>query len=137
MSESDTGIGISYQLHKYGLGWHKMLRSNAIDDHYIIGGIYDNIIFHLGSGTRSKKQFRGDMQYISLPFLARVTLAVGRYIPVRVLKKALTDQAMKVRDQLLAVVQAENEAAYRQIRGRLLGDTDRYLSYLSGDISKG
>lgn len=130
--EGDTGIGISYALHKHGLGWHKMLRSNAAEDHYLIGGIYDDLIFHLGASTRGTKQFRGDERFVALPIMIRLRLSLGRYIPIRPLKRLVTRGALETRDRLLAPMQAENQRAFDKVRAELLAAPERYFARLRG-----
>ena len=57
---ADCGIGYSFTLHQAGLCWHPLLRSNQIDEHPIVGGIYGDLIFHLGGGSRKKLYYRKD-----------------------------------------------------------------------------
>lgn len=56
----DCGIGYSFALHKAGLCWHPLLRSNRVDEHPIVGGIYGDLIFHLGGGSRKELFYRKD-----------------------------------------------------------------------------
>jgi hypothetical protein len=51
-AERDTGFGYAFALHRNGLQWHRMLRSNDHDDHYLLAGIYDDVVFHLGAAAR-------------------------------------------------------------------------------------
>lgn len=133
LSEGDTGIGISYTLQKHGLGWHKMLRSNANNDHYLIGGIYDDLIFHLGASTRGKKQFRGDLQFVTMPLFTRLRLAIGRYLPTWLFRRAIVNGAMFQRDHLLGPIQRDNQQAFERVRNRLIEYGDRYFDYLLGE----
>ena len=55
----DTGIGVAYKLWRHNTPWLKVLRSNAIDYHFLMGGIYGGLIFHVGSSSRVKR-FRAE-----------------------------------------------------------------------------
>jgi hypothetical protein len=49
----DTGIGLAKVLWENKLSWHRLLRTNEIDIHPLMGGIYDDMIFHLGATSRT------------------------------------------------------------------------------------
>ncbi|WOI38742.1 hypothetical protein R1T43_06845 [Alteromonas sp. CI.11.F.A3] len=48
----DSGIGLAYVLWENEHSWSEILRSNHVDLHYMIAGIYGDLIFHLGAGSR-------------------------------------------------------------------------------------
>lgn len=56
----DTGFGLAYCLARNNLNWIKLLRSNSFDHHYLMAGIYHDLIFHLGASSRRKKFFSLD-----------------------------------------------------------------------------
>jgi hypothetical protein len=49
----DTGAGISAYLEEQGLAWYPLIRTNRLDYHRLIAGIYDDRIYHHGAGSRS------------------------------------------------------------------------------------
>jgi len=49
----DSGIGLGYVLWNGKKTWAQLERSNGRNLHYIMAGIYGNVIFHLGAGSRS------------------------------------------------------------------------------------
>lgn len=49
----DTGAGLAFELWKNNLSWHQIIRSNKQDLHYLIAGVYGDIIFHLGATSRA------------------------------------------------------------------------------------
>ena len=61
---TDAGGGISAQLEEEGRAWHKLLRSNRHDYHPLIGGIYDDRIYHHAAGSRLPR-FRSNAQIMS------------------------------------------------------------------------
>ena len=83
----DTGIAVAYCLQKKGLKWTPLTRSNKRDYHYLMGGIYGGLIFHLGAAGRTRRIFARDrptwvtcatMKLRSLPWLWRYELAISR-----------------------------------------------------------
>jgi hypothetical protein len=65
----DTGFGLGYFLHEQKLDWVKLLRSNKKDYHYLMAGVYNDLIFHLGAGSRKKRFFARDKE----PWSERIT----------------------------------------------------------------
>ena len=57
---ADTGIRIAHTLWAGSLPWARLLRTNAVDVHPVIAGIYGDCIFHLGAGSRLAL-FRADL----------------------------------------------------------------------------
>ncbi len=49
----DSGIGLGYVLWKGNKTWAQLVRSNERDLHYMMAGIYGNVVFHFGAGSRS------------------------------------------------------------------------------------
>ena len=56
----DSGIGLGYVLWRHQLPWQKLLRSNRVNDHYLLAGVYDDTIFHLGAMSWTDRDFRKD-----------------------------------------------------------------------------
>lgn len=54
----DTGASLAYFFHNNRIGWTKILRSNAVNYHYLMAGIYDDFIFHVGASSRNDLIFR-------------------------------------------------------------------------------
>lgn len=50
----DTGIGIGYSLHRRRLPWVPLRRSNRRDLHYLMAGIYGDLVFHLVASGRPR-----------------------------------------------------------------------------------
>lgn len=50
----DTGIGYGFVLHRNAIPWTRLTRSNALDEHPLMAGIYGDLIFHLGAFSRGK-----------------------------------------------------------------------------------
>jgi hypothetical protein len=116
----DTGIGFGFILDLHRLPWRQLLRSNRVNDHHLLAGIYDDTIFHLSSLARARKTFRIDRRwYFSEPALGLIRRCLRA--------EAATGLAERL---LFRRTAAANEAVYRQIRGRLLEDPIGYLNYL-------
>ena len=50
----DTGAGYAAALAEHKLPWAKLLRSNKVNDHPLLGGVYGGIVFHFGGASRDK-----------------------------------------------------------------------------------
>jgi hypothetical protein len=50
----DTGAGYAMVLAEQRLPWAQLLRSNKVNDHPLMGGVYGRMVFHFGAGTRGK-----------------------------------------------------------------------------------
>ena len=58
---ADTGIQLGYALWTAGLPWGRLVRTNAVNPHYLMAGIYGDAVFHLG-GIGRGKLFREDLR---------------------------------------------------------------------------
>lgn len=128
----DTGIRIGFTLWAEGRRWATLERSNRIDLHPLIAGIYGDIVFHLGAGTRAAL-FRHD---VSRAWAFRLTSPIER-IPVgagriRAAKKAVI---ARIRRPSEARLIAANEDAGRRAREWLLRDADGLFAHLRGESS--
>lgn len=122
----DTGAGIGFCLMKTGNEWVKILRTNKKNFHYLMGGIYGDLIFHLGASTRDDLVFRGDdVTWIvnALEPIAKIPL-FWKYKPsiLKLAKRSYVPAAMRRNkaafDRIAAKIN-ENEAAFYQ---ELCGD---------------
>ncbi len=126
----DTGIRLAYVLWSAGLKWGQLHRSNAIDVHYLMAGIYDDVVFHLGAGGRDAL-FRRDRQ-TSLPH--RLSEPIERF-PAR---RAF---AIRIKKRLLRMIRSRAERTLIETnnviaelsRDWLLSDPDGLLAYLRGN----
>ena len=133
---SDTGAGYGYKLYAEGLSWYPLLRSNKAQDHYIISGIYGDLIYHLGGAARGKKIHlpeRLQMESrMSNPLIRRA------YEIVRFIRRMVPDRAQdrfsKYASYLLFPSAQKSlnasEDAYAQARKQLLESPDSYIQYL-------
>ena len=79
-SRTDTGIGLAYELWRKGAEWTKLERSNMTNFHYLMGGVYGDLIYHVGAMSRAPlfaKDFDSPLGKIALklkstPLLWRV-----------------------------------------------------------------
>ncbi len=138
----DTGVGYGFKLFSTGLGWHPLLRSNKGEDHYIIGSVYGDLVFHLGGATREKKIHLPERQLIEermsktlVKLLSTMIRLVARIVSERTGRKL-------ERFRLSLLFPAANKGlntsarAYAHARQRLLDDADGYLQYLRSGVRK-
>ena len=130
----DTGIRIAEQLWREQLPWGRLLRTNRVDLHPVIAGIYGDVVFHLGAGTRAA-MFRHDLHRT---WAFRLTGPVER-IPVghgrarRVKKAALA----RIRRPAAGRVIEANRRAGLEAREWLLRDPDGLFTHLRGGAGTG
>jgi len=127
---ADTGIRIGYALWAAGLPWGRLVRTNVVNPHYLMAGIYGDAVFHLG-GIGRGKLFREDLQQSTVHRVTRPLerLPVGSGAPAR-LKRSVLHRARGKKEQQLS---AQNRATYTVLRSWLLSDPDGLLAYLRGD----
>lgn len=68
----DTGGSLTYSLHKNNAKWIPLLRTNKKNLHTLLGGIYGDLIFHLGSGSRPLAPFRFERKRLAFRLLAQM-----------------------------------------------------------------
>lgn len=112
----DTGIGLAEVLHRHQLNWQKLERSNVRDLHYLMAGLYGDIIFHLGASSRAPEFYRD----VYDGFLAKLTLKCERKPLIWRLrawfKAYKIRQARKKLKQITALLQAGTLIDY--LRGK-------------------
>jgi hypothetical protein len=126
---ADTGIRLGARLWQTGEPWGRLLRTNARDAHYLMGGVYADAVFHLG-GVGRGKLFRRDLEQSTIH---RVTRPVER-VPVGsgAVAQAKKRTLQQLRGRREAQLAARNRATYSVLRSWLLSDPDGLLAYLRG-----
>jgi len=124
---ADTGIRLGYALWTAGLPWGRLLRTNTVNPHYLMAGIYADAVFHLG-GVGRGKLFRQDLEHSTVHRLTRPIerLPLGAGAPADA-KRALLRRLRAAPEARLA---AQNRDFYSVLRGWLLTDPDGLLAYL-------
>jgi len=115
--EQDTGLGYAFALNQRGLRFHALRRSNQHDDHYLLAGVYDDLVFHLGAAARmdlagQRVLFRGERR------------GAGRTAEYMA---AETDEE---RQRLLELGELENRRKFEEIWAALTRDPDAYVHLL-------
>lgn len=125
----DSGIGYGYILYTEDLAWARLYRTNKVDDHFLLAGIYGDVVFHLGSASRDDRLFhsRGTvgLGYRVADFIERRIM----YCPPGSTRKALVDLLTNRAKERYAERQKQT---YETIRERLLREPDDYIAYLRG-----
>lgn len=111
----DTGVALGFYLWKNNMKWCRLTRSNKKNIHYIMAGIYSNMIFHLGGSSRKlifRKDLYSDLLFLLfhkfelLPFVHRITNARKNKIAER------------------------NSDIQNRIKARLIEDPEKYFQTL-------
>jgi hypothetical protein len=126
---ADTGIRLARTLWTEALPWAQLLRTNAVDVHPVIAGVYADCIFHLGAGSRTAL-FRADLlaspvHRMTRP-LERLPVGHGR---TRAVKQRVL-HATRARAETRRI--AANRTAGDRARAALLRDPDGFLALLTG-----
>ena len=127
----DTGLGLARVLWSNHIEWTKLYRTNAVDLHPVIAGVYLDCIFHL-AGVASGSIFRRDLATSSVH---RLTDPLERIpLPSR-LGSWKQAQVRRLRAGAERSIVDRNRGAYRDARERLLADPDGFFAYLRGSHS--
>lgn len=125
----DTGIGIGYQLWKRHIPWLKLLRSNAEDYHFLMGGVYGGLVFHVGSSSRVKR-FRAE----GMPWTKKLGVILSSIPMVRRVEKRIVYWLEKLFPDKLA---KRNSQIYQAIRRDLLDSPAQFYDKLTGSADSG
>ena len=119
----DTGIGFGHVVWKHKLNWKRLVRSNSVDEHYLMSGIYGNIVYHIGASSRLKIFSK---EYSST--WARKWRKIFVKIPF------LWNYADNLENLLLSFVPPrvhyENQRIYENLLAKLENNPDSYYEYL-------
>lgn len=127
---ADTGIHLGYVLWRNRLPWGHLARTNVRNPHYLMAGIYADVVFHLGSAGRTavfRQDFSNSMLHRLSSPLERVpamgprTTAMRRAV-VRFIRRGVEFQVMD-----------DNGQTYEALRALLARDPDGLISYLRGE----
>ncbi len=126
-----SGIGFGYALHRAGLSWCALRRSNAHNDHHTMAGVYGGVIFHLAAAVRGKYFFQDYPSNLSSGldrFFHRLRMRAERFVPECVWDfcgSVLPVAILNVYDRRRA-----SERIFRSISKRLYEDDERYIASL-------
>jgi len=130
----ESGIGYGFTIRREGLTWHPLVRSNRGENHHIIGSIYGDLIFHLGSANREIKCFpRDDVQFFEIGRVRKKLVALRKSIAVllpNMLRRQVDNFLPRTVVDFLFPQYRSNEQALRIVRERLLNDPESYLNFL-------
>lgn len=125
----DTGIRLAYTLWSQRLGWARLLRTNTVDLHPVMGGIYHDVIFHVG-GIGRGKLFRRDVLASRAHRLSRPIERVP--VPGTTLRGAKRSVLHAIRGRADKRLTAANRVAAAELDARLAADPDALFAELAG-----
>lgn len=115
----DSGIGLGYILWKHHFPWSEMQRSNSHNLHYLMAGIYGNVIFHLGAGSRRPlfaKELNDNSLLEKIKFFEKMPIFWRCY---SILKKREEGKLISINSALVA-----------EIETRLTENRDEFFKFL-------
>ncbi|HQU87614.1 MAG: hypothetical protein H6944_05230 [Zoogloeaceae bacterium] len=127
----DSGIGVGFTVWKHQLPWKKLYRSNKRNDHFLLAGLYGDVIFHLGAMSWTDRDFRKDRSTspltATLDWSAIVLRRLGLFRgPVAGLWRRINFAASR------PLVRKTNNV-FENILERLKTDPHEYIRYLRGE----
>lgn len=125
----DTGIALAAALWESGLKWAPLERSNERNPHYLIAGIYADVIFHLG-GVASGQLFRNDMNQSLVHRISRPIELIPEFHPF--LTRSKRRMFHSVRAKAETRLTARNREVYTILRDWLIEDPESLFAYLRG-----
>ncbi len=126
---ADTGIRLAALLWNENLPWGKLRRTNAVNPHYLLAGIYGDAVFHMGGITRDKV-FRTDLDGSRVHKLTQPLAHLPA--PTQKLKEQRRKLLRRLRRRANAAMAQRNRAMYQELRTRLLDDPDGLIAELRG-----
>jgi hypothetical protein len=124
----DTGLRLAYLLWSRRLPWARLVRSNAVDVHPVIAGVYADCVFHL-AGVASGTIFRRDLRS---SWVFRITEPIER-IPMKGRLRSLKVAALtRVQGKSRRAIVERNRVVFAQVWDRLVDDPDRFFAELRG-----
>jgi hypothetical protein len=127
----NNGCPRFFYIHKNNLAWHPLERSNKGEDHFALGGIFGDLVFHLGSVNRDiitmpGDDERGDKFRVSRTLRRMVAPLFSHRMKRLLLKNIMPHFGM----DLFFPAHHANREAFAAIRSLLLSDPDAYIHYL-------
>ena len=130
----DTGIGYGYVLWKSGERWLQLHRSNVSNAHFLMAGVYGDVIFHLGASSR-RPSFNADYaNRISLRIASRMS---GKPMLWR-LAHLLEEDYLKKNEKAFHNIVTELSTEPENFIARLRHKTEAFIKLsrrVSGDYS--
>lgn len=123
----DTGSPIAYFLENRGLSWTRLLRTNKTNYHYLMAGIYDDYIFHVGASSRDDLIFRKDVVPWTIRLMRPMTSAP-------ILWRAKPALQNLLRSTYEPSVQRRNQQIFDVIARKLQSDEDGFYRELRGEV---
>jgi hypothetical protein len=127
----DSGDPYGYVLWTRALGWRRLERSNAREDHYLLGGVYGDTFFHLGAAARTVRRFPPNHPTDEQVARRRLVRRTGRALLPRGLRTYVPSWVRRLWNPD-GSDPAANDRAFAAVRDRLLSDPEGYISYLRG-----
>ncbi|MEA1050970.1 hypothetical protein U5801_14295 [Lamprobacter modestohalophilus] len=112
----DTGVGLGYAL------WHKeercqtLLRSNVKNLHYLMGGIYGDMVFHLGAMSRSPL-FKRDFQTVTWRLLSRYQRLPSIWRLINRYRRNVARRNNRIHKKIVNYLRADPEVLFAYLRG--------------------
>jgi len=123
----EPGMGYAFETYKKKLKWKTLERSNADEDHYHFGSIFEDLIFHLGAASHSDRSF---YKYEEKPRIPRIKKMIAKILPPGIKEKIKTSNL-----QTYLRPEIKTHQYYHSIiKEKLFADPDGYIEFLRTGI---
>jgi hypothetical protein len=122
----DTGAAIGFFLDRLGMKWTKLTRTNLVNYHYLMGGLYGEFIFHLGASSRTDMLFRKDggtwathvtQPMASIPILWKYKLAAQAFL-TSCYQPPVCRRNQRAFDAIAKRLKTDEDGFYSELRGQ-------------------
>jgi hypothetical protein len=129
----DSGIGIGFSLWFTETKWAPLTRSNAVNDHFLLAGIYGDLVFHLGALSWIDRDFRKDRN-------SRLALRLLDWIEAACKARGLFSGRvrslwMRVNHRANQQLVKDTNRIFSEALRRLIDDPTGYIEHLRGSAS--
>jgi hypothetical protein len=121
----ETGMGMAYQIEQRVQTWYKMKKTNHRQYHEYFAGIFDDMIFHLGSASEYKT--RPIRNYYNKSISQKLRGKLADILPAK--SKELIKNIVPAKVLFPEIMRNQN--TFSDIRDNLLNNTDSFFKYLT------
>jgi len=134
---TDGGANLYAILEERGIEWKAMLRSNRVDLDPLWFGIYDNVVYHHGAGSRPALSWRVVVEAREAIRKARDAAIIPAGVPVlgRLERSLRYRRAEQLQDRILADYRERSRVLSEQVLADILSDDEFYLQFTESPAS--
>ena len=123
----EPGMGYAFEIYKKTFQWKSLNRSNLGEDHYFYGGIFEDLIFHLGGTSHGNRSFYRHNEKTRIPRVKKMI--------AKILSPVLKEKIKTSYLQSYLKPEIKTHQYYHSIvKKNLFADPDGYIKFLRTGI---